>query len=145
MRITRLALVAAIAALACSDSSAPTQVAGDIVTMHGRWVARRPANYSFDLRYWNEWIAEQGVRITVRNHQFHSARPLATGYPLLGGHEGFTLDSLFAMAFRLMPDTSLMLGLRFDSRTGLISRLHADWPQLADDSYAYSVTRFDPQ
>lgn len=145
MRITRLALVAAFAALACSDSLAPTQVAGDVATMHARWLARRPANYSFDLRFWNEWVAEQGVRITVRNHQFHSAQSLATGYPLLGGHEGFTLDSLFAMAFQLLPDTSLMLELRFDARSGLISRLRADWPLMADESYGYSVTRFDPQ
>src|SRR5690606_9782456 len=144
MRITRLLLLAVLAGIGCADVLSPRLDEGDLAMMRVRWEMRRPANYSFDLQYWNEWVSPETVRITVRNHAFHSARsPTAPGMPV--DHESFTMDSLFALAERLQPDTALRLDLRFDSRTGMISRLHADWPRWADESFGYLVTRFVAQ
>ncbi|HRN51861.1 MAG TPA: DUF6174 domain-containing protein [Gemmatimonadaceae bacterium] len=144
MRITGLLLFVSLASLACSEVLAPRLDEGDLATMQARWEERRPANYTFDVTQWSEWVSPTTLRITVRNHQFHSAR-LAEAPSTVVDQAALTLDSLFALATRLQPDTSAMLHLRFDSRTGMISRLYVDWPLWADDSFGYLVKRFVAQ
>lgn len=148
MRVTRWGLALVLVTLSCSDVLAPPpQEVGDFATMQALWATHRRADYTFELAYTTSFVPPIAARLIVRDHRHRRTTTLdgRTTIPTERTWVILTLDSLYTFAARLQPDTAGVLDLRYDPRTGMITRLSFDVPSTADEEFSFTVLRYVPQ
>ena len=94
----RRLLAAAILLTACSSSTAPVLEADPGLTFdaaHARWLASRPASYTFEFDTFNAWGTSPGPRrAKIVDGLLSEVILLSSGAPL-ALEQGFTIDQLW--------------------------------------------------
>ena len=120
-RLGSLSIATLLVLGACGTATTAPLVVDRALTFdaaHARWVAFRPANYSFEFNEQGSWFFTPGYsRATVADGRLVAVRPVGWHQRVSPG-EGFTIDQLWERLMAARVRGEMLSGLQF-SREGV--------------------------